>query len=629
MSRLVPVAPERVMDTRTGVGVSAGLRSPGSIVDLPVAGVGSVPAGASAVVLNVTITQSVKAGYVQAFPTGQASPGAFSNVNVERAGQTIPGLVTVPVGDNGRVSFYLFSGGHLIADVFGYYEPATASAGGRFTALSPVRILDSRDRTGMTAWPAYPGDSKNCGDFSTWSQANTWFWTYYYDYGDVANLDADNDLVPCESLPGAPSSPVQLPPQPKPKPAGGSATPVQVTGVGGVPASGVSAVMLNVTATQADGPGYVQAVPTAGPTPYGTSSNLNLERAGQTIPNLVIVPVGSGGKVDLYTYRATHLIADVVGYYTNASAAVSSDGLFVPLTPARALDTRQPSYGVPKLTAGQQLDFQPLGLAGVPTDGVAAVLYNITATQSDAAGYVQVFPTGLGTPGASSNLNLERAGQTIANSAAAATGTTGATTLYTYRGTHLILDLFGYYTAPTTGATNPALAGLVVAPSTTSVPYNRDDWSVWVDADSDCQNTRAEVLITESTTPVTLTPDGCTVTTGTWTDPYTGQPWTLASDLDVDHTVPLADAHRSGGWAWDLGKKAQYGNDLAHPEHLNAIEDNLNATKSDKTPDQWQPPLASARCDYANSWITIKKRWSLTVTQAEYDALAGMLTACS
>jgi hypothetical protein len=632
-SRLVTVAPARVMDTRSGIGVPAGARAPGSVVQLPVAGTGAVPAGATAVVLNVTLTQAAGPGFVQVFPTGRSALGTSSNLNVERAGQTIPNLVTVPVGDQGRVSFYLQSGGHVLADVFGYYEPsATATAAGRFEALSPVRILDTRSRIGMPAWPAHPGDTRNCSDFGTWSQANTWFWTYYYDFGDVAKLDGDGDLLPCASLPGAPSSKQQLPRLPKPKAAAGTATRVQVTGVGGVPASGVSAVALNVTATQADGTGYVQAVPASGPTPYGASSNLNTERAGQTIPNLVVVPVGASGAIDLYTSVGTHLLADVAGYFTSTTAATSTAGLFVPLPPARALDTRNPAFGTPMLTAGRPLDYAPLGRVGLPQTGVSAVLYNVTATQSLGGGFVQVYPTGRGTPASSSNLNLDRAGQTIPNAALAATGTQGRTSIYSSVGTHIILDVSGYYTdgaAGGGGTGDPALSGLVIATPNTTATYNRDAWSVWIDADRDCQDTRAEVLIAESSAPVTLNATGCTVVGGRWVDPYTGTAWTLASDVDVDHTVPLADAHRSGGWAWDAGKKAQYGNDLASPEHLIAIEDNLNQAKGDKSPDQWQPPLASSRCDYANNWIAIKKRWSLTVTQAEYNTLATTLAGCA
>jgi hypothetical protein len=291
---------------------------------------------------------------------------------------------------------------------------------------------------------------------------------------------------------------------------------------------------------------------------------------------------------------------------------------------------RDLSYGIPRLAARQPLLFQPLGKGGLPSSGVGAVLYNATATQTAGAGYLQVFPTEQGTPGASSNLNFT-AGQTIPNAVITATGSQGRTSVYASQDSHLILDVAGYFTAGTsTGGTGsgPALSGLVVAAPNTSVAYDRNAWSAWIDADRDCQDTRAEVLLAETAVTPVLSADGCAVITGRWVDPYTGLTWTQASDVDIDHTVPLANAHRSGGWAWDAGKKAQFANDLGNPEHLIAIEDGLNAAKGDKSPDQWQPPLADSRCGYANNWISIKKRWSLTVTQAEYDALAGMLATC-
>lgn len=81
--------------------------------------------------------------------------------------------------------------------------------------------------------------------------------------------------------------------------------------------------------------------------------------------------------------------------------------------------------------------------------------------------------------------------------------------------------------------------------------YNRSDWGRWIDADHDCQDTRQEVLIRQSEVPVTFKTDKhCHVVSGKWTDPYTGEVITNASDLDIDHMVPLKEAHDSGGWQW-------------------------------------------------------------------------------
>ena len=88
---------------------------------------------------------------------------------------------------------------------------------------------------------------------------------------------------------------------------------VQVTGQGGVPLSGVSAVVLNVTAVSPAKAGYVTVWPSG--IPRTGTSNLNF-RAGQTIPNTVVVPVGADGKIQLYNGSpgTVHLIADVAGY---------------------------------------------------------------------------------------------------------------------------------------------------------------------------------------------------------------------------------------------------------------------------------------------------------------------------
>lgn len=159
--------------------------------------------------------------------------------------------------------------------------------------------------------------------------------------------------------------------------------------------------------------------------------------------------------------------------------------------------------------------------------------------------------------------------------------------------------------------------------------YDRDEWlPSWADADGDCQSTRHEVLIAEADGPITYGAGNCTVTSGVWNDPYTGATFTSPSDLDIDHMVPLADAHRSGGWAWSTAKKRAYANDLDHPETLIAVDDGSNASKSDRSPDQWLPPNASYRCTYAIEWTSIKATWSLTVTPAERSSLTSLLTTC-
>jgi hypothetical protein len=120
----------------------------------------------------------------------------------------------------------------------------------------------------------------------------------------------------------------------------------------------------------------------------------------------------------------------------------------------------------------------------------------------------------------------------------------------------------------------------------------------------------------------------CTVDTGRWLDPWTALTFTIASDVDIDHTVALSNAHRSGGWTWNTTTRTTFANDLSNLEALRPMDDGSNSSKSDKGPDQWKPPVTTAWCSYATDWVTIKIRWTLTVTQPEYDALDQMLATC-
>ena len=126
--------------------------------------------------------------------------------------------------------------------------------------------------------------------------------------------------------------------------------------------------------------------------------------------------------------------------------------------------------------------------------------------------------------------------------------------------------------------------------SPSSDAYNRKLYGGWIDQDGDCQNTRHEVLIAESTVPVTLDAKGCRVVSGRWHDPYTGRVFTDPRRLDIDHFIPLAEVHRSGGHAWTPAQRRQYANDLFHPDTLIAVSASANRSKGDRDP----RPLAPA-----------------------------------
>ena len=241
-----PLAPARLLDTRDGTGGRLGALGPGQMLDLQVADSGGVSSHPEAVALNVTVTGPSANSYLTVWPSGEEQPVA-SSVNMV-PGQTVPNMVLTRVGANGMVSIYNNAGStDLIVDVLGCFD---GDSSGRYVALSPRRVLDTRDGTG--APPAQVGQA-----------------------------------------------------------------PIAVTllGRGGVPASGVSGVMLNVTAVAPTGNTYVTVYP--GGTECPTASNLNVS-AGQVVPNMVLARLGADGTVLMYNNAGViDLVADVVGYFTD------------------------------------------------------------------------------------------------------------------------------------------------------------------------------------------------------------------------------------------------------------------------------------------------------------------------
>lgn len=147
------------------------------------------------------------------------------------------------------------------------------------------------------------------------------------------------------------------------------------------------------------------------------------------------------------------------------------------------------------------------------------------------------------------------------------------------------------------------------------VGYNRKNWRHWIDEDNDCQNTRAEILIATSLVDVTYrNNNACSVYHGKWYDPYSDKIWTLASDVDIDHIVPLAWAYSHGASNWSAKMKSKFANDTAN---LIAVEDNLNQTKGARGPDQWLPPNNAFRCQYVKKFNNLVKKYNLSYTSSE------------
>jgi uncharacterized protein (DUF1501 family) len=212
---------------------------------------------------------------------------------------------------------------------------------------------------------------------------------------------------------------------------------LRVTGKGGVP-SGARAVALNITATEASAQTYLTAWPTGQARPLASSVNV---ASGQTVPNLVLAQVGSGGKVSIFNYSGTsHVVVDVLGAFRDGSPS-----RFITVSPSRVLDTRL-GVGAPRAQVERNvLNVSLAGRGNVPSSGVAAVLLNVTAVAPTMGTFVTVYPGGNGRPTAS-NLNAV-AGQVVPNAVIARLGADGTAAIYNHAGAvDLVADVMGYFT---------------------------------------------------------------------------------------------------------------------------------------------------------------------------------------
>ena len=185
-------------------------------------------------------------------------------------------------------------------------------------------------------------------------------------------------------------------------------------------------------------------------------------------------------------------------------------------------------------------------------------------------------------------------------------------------------------TGTTTGPAPATTLTIIVAEVPADIPvYDRADWKHWTDEDGDCQDARQEVLVAESLVEVTFeTGQECRVATGRWYGAYTGAFVEDPGDLDIDHLVPLKNAHNSGGWRWDAEKKAEYANHLEDEDHLIAVTAGANRSKGAKGPEEWAPPETGYWCEYATDWTEVKYRWLLTMTPRESEIVLDMLYTC-
>jgi len=370
-----PVTPARILDTRNGTGGFSAPIGSGQSIDVQVAGAAGSGIPATGVAAAI-LNVTVTQPTTSGYLTVYPTGGGrplASSLNFV-AGQTVPNLVEVALGTGGKVSAFNSSGStHVVMDVAGWVATPPPTADGLFNPLVPFRILDTRSGLGGVT------------------------------IGPNSSID------------------------------------VQVAGVTGwgVPATGVSAVVLNVTATNPTASSYLTVFPTATPRP--TASNLNF-LAGQTVPNRVVVKLGTAGKVTIYNLTGnTDVVADLGGWFTDATSTAGGS-VFYGITPARILDTR--NGGAPIGPNGTVTVL--VGGAGVVPAAAKAVVMNVTATNTTGSSYLTVWPDLLMRP-AASDLNWV-AGQTVPNLVIVQLGTNGSIDLYNLQGnTDVVLDVVGWY----------------------------------------------------------------------------------------------------------------------------------------------------------------------------------------
>ena len=227
---------------------------------------------------------------------------------------------------------------------------------------------------------------------------------------------------------------------------------VKVGGRFGVPGSATAAV-LTVTAVNGAEPSHVTVWPTGEGLP--NASNLNLS-PGAVNANLVTVKLGNKGSIDVQALRPGHLIVDVLGFYEPVAGA-EREGRFITLaTSKRVFDSRRTSRVQVRDQSYTEIDLTPY----IPPDATAAVV-NLTAALSTAGGHFTVMPAGVAGPPKTSSLNVSGPNEVRAAGVVVATPTDGRgrrrIKVYTHRSAAIIVDIFGYYTGPTSSLSTTGL----------------------------------------------------------------------------------------------------------------------------------------------------------------------------
>jgi cysteine-rich repeat protein len=347
--------------------------APGGLRTVQVTGVAGVPVGATAVALNVAAVTPVHAGHLRVFPTGGAVPTA-SVLNFG-AGKNTPNQVIVPVGVDGSVTVYAGDTTNVIVDINGYFV-GDGSRNQYVPVASPTRI-------------------------------------------QVPSL-----------LPGAQAGTSAAATAP-------SSIDVTVLGAGGIPASGVSAVLVNVGALNPTAAGHLRVYSTGDPLPDSSTHNFS---AGDSRMNLVLVRPGVDGQITVYNAAGgpVTVTVDTVGYFQSGGQG------FTPVSPIRAIDTREAAFGdTTPVAPGGFREVQIRGFAGIPV-GAKNVVINVAAVKPLGSGSIDVGPSG-------SNPSLPSfmhpAGENVANLVVVPIGADGKIRIVNNSAatSHVIADITGYF----------------------------------------------------------------------------------------------------------------------------------------------------------------------------------------
>lgn len=554
----VGVTPKRLLDTRNAgnggcvaatenAGAGRALKVTGTS---PIAGIGdtTVPDGASAVALNVTVVTPSLPGYLTAYPTGATKPTA-SNVNYT-AGQVVPNGVLVKVGTGGQINLFANAGcPQVIVDVVGYFEGTTPTLPGGFNGITPKRLVDTRN----------PGNG-GC-------------------------VTGDRALTVTGTSP--------------------------ITGIGDttVP-DGAAAVALNVTVVNPSIPGFVTVYPTGATKP--TASNVNYTAGQVVPNNVQVKVGTGGQINLFASGGCPDLIVDVVGYYTGSTPIAEGgfvgitpkrvvdtrnpgNGGCVAATDGFGTGRAVKVTGTSSLTG--------IGDTTVP-DGAGAVALNVTVVTPSAAGFLTVYPTGATKPTAST-VNYT-AGQVVPNGTVVKVGTGGQINLFANAGCpQVIVDVVGYYVgaaAPTGDPTNldswgsnlygqladPSVPGVAQTPQQVGVAT---DWTAVstngsaVNEESSTCGIRAGQLYCWGANDFGQLGDGTTVSSQTPVRVGTASDWLTVSVGGTSACGTRTAAPNTTLWCWGDNSYGQIGDGSgieqdAPIQITDVIIDNVGSTAS-------------------------------------------------